>query len=193
MALLDVIKYGHPTLRKVAEPFEPGEITQQFVENMIETMKVKDGVGLAAPQVGNAKRFIVATDFDRIFTLINPVIVGYSETTETDIEGCLSIPGVQGQVTRPNKIIVRATDIDGKEIEIKTGGLLARVFQHEIDHLNGIMFLDRAPQSSLEWIENGDINYRPITLELLQQNYNQLYHQDRDELVYDPQVEIKTV
>ena len=193
MALLNVIKYGHPTLRKVAEPFEPGEITQQFVDDMIETMTVEDGVGLAAPQVGIAKRFIVATDFERIFTLINPVIVGYSETTETDIEGCLSIPGVQGQVARPSKIIVRATDIDGKEIEIKTGGLLARVFQHEIDHLDGVIFLDRADQSSFEWMEGGDNKNKPITLEHVQQNYNQLYHQDRDELVYDPQVEIKTV
>jgi peptide deformylase len=193
MALLNIIKYGHPTLRKVAEAYGPGEITQQFVNDMIETMKVKDGVGLAAPQVNVSKRFIVATDFEKTFALVNPVIIGYSETTEDEVEGCLSIPGLQGQVRRPVKIVVRAAEISGKQIEIKTSGLLARVLQHEIDHLNGIVYLDRADKSSLEWIEGGDKNAKPITLDQVQQNYSQLYHQTTENLVYERQAELRTI
>lgn len=193
MALLDVIKYGHPTLRKVAESYDTGEISQQFVNDMIETMKVKDGVGLAAPQVNVSKRFIVATDFEKTFALINPVIVGYSESTEEEVEGCLSIPGVQGKVNRPAKVVVRATEFGGKDIEIKASGLLARVFQHEIDHLNGILYLDRVEQNSLEWIDGGEQNSHPITLENVQQNYTQIYHQNQEDMVYERQVELKIV
>lgn len=193
MALLNVKKYGHPVLRQVAEKFEPGEITQKFIDDMLETMKAKDGVGLAAPQVGVSKRFIVVTDHDRTFTLINPEIVAYSEHKVPEVEGCLSIPGVQGEVQRPEKVVVRATDIDGKQIEIKTGGLLARVFQHEIDHLNGIVYLDRTEPSTMEWIEGNDGRSREITLQEIQDNFGQLYHQDREEVVYGPQAEIKTV
>lgn len=193
MALLNVIKYGHPVLRQVAEKYEPGEISQNFVDDMIETMKAKDGVGLAAPQVGVSKRFIVVMDMDKIFTLVNPEIIGYSEFTVPEVEGCLSIPGVQGEVIRPEKVVVKALDIDGTQLEIKTGGLLARVFQHEIDHLNGIVYLDRADPSTLEWLEGKDARSREITLPEIQENFKQLYHQGREKLAYEPKVEIKTV
>lgn len=185
MALLDVIKYGHPTLRQMAEPYAPGEIDGEFVQDMIETMKAKDGVGLAAPQVNVSKRFIVVFESDQLYTLVNPEIIAHSESTVTDIEGCLSIPGLQASVTRWEKVIVRALDIDGEKKEISARGLLSRVFQHEIDHLNGVLYLDRADLSTLTWINGGEDHYIPTTLEEVRREYKKLYHVERNELFFE--------
>ncbi len=185
MAVLDVIKYGHPTLRQMAEPYAPGEIDEQFVQDMIETMRTKDGVGLAAPQVNVSKRFIVVMEADQIHALVNPEIIAHSETQVTDTEGCLSIPGLQASVPRWEKVIVRAFDVNGEKKEISARGLLSRVLQHEIDHLNGVLYPDRADLSTLTWINGGEEHYIPTTLEEVRQEYIKLYHAERKELVFE--------
>ena len=110
---------------------------------MIETMYDANGVGLAAPQVGVLKRVIVIDIGDGPFALINPTIID-SWGEETDIEGCLSCPGFLGEVTRYAGVIVKGLDQQGQEITIEGEGLLARALQHEIDHLDGILFIDKA-------------------------------------------------
>jgi peptide deformylase len=152
MAKLEVIKYGHPTLRKIAEPVDKAEIDQGLIDDMIETMVKEDGVGLAAPQVNLLKRIIIASNLENIYVMINPEIEAYSEKSATDAEGCLSLPGLQAMVQRPEKIIVKALDREGKLLKITTTGLLARVVQHEIDHLNGVLYIDRMDADSLVWL-----------------------------------------
>ncbi|MEL6822446.1 MAG: peptide deformylase [Calditrichota bacterium] len=147
MAVLPVIKLGHSSLRKQAE-----EITvfddelRTLVDNMVETMRLNDGIGLAGPQVNILKRIFVIDLHVLDETLqakayINPEIVE-SEGSEKMEEGCLSIPFVRADVSRPNILTVRYQDIDGNQHEEKMDELLARVFQHELDHLNGVMFID---------------------------------------------------
>jgi len=113
------------------------------LDNMQETMKDALGVGLAAPQVGVSKRVIIVDLEDEVFELINPEIVS-SEGTQVDSEGCLSIPGIKGKVSRSEKVVVTGLNREGEMIEIEAEGLLARIFQHEIDHLNGVLFTDIA-------------------------------------------------
>ncbi|GAB4180983.1 MAG: peptide deformylase [Calditrichia bacterium] len=149
MALLKIITYGHPTLRKIAEPVK--EITDDIIklaDDMIDTMQVADGIGLAAPQVNKSIRMIVIgmdlIDEDlepRAF--INPEIIESSSDTEIMEEGCLSIPGIREDVERPVSIKVKFRNLDGAEEVMEADGLLARVFMHEIDHLNGVMFVDK--------------------------------------------------
>lgn len=141
-----------PALRQVSEPID--EITaevRQLAEDMFETMKDAEGVGLAAPQVGVLQRLVVIhipeghEDEDspeRHYTLINPQIVK-AGGRETLIEGCLSFPELAGEVERYSWVIVKATDPDGKSMRFRAKGLLARAVQHEIDHLDGILFFDR--------------------------------------------------
>ena len=123
----------------------------RLADDMVETMRQAHGVGLAAPQVGIPIRLFVAElpeDEDdpqsgRVYVLVNPKIVKASVTEVEGEEGCLSIPGIYGDVWRAEEVVVRAQDVHGKEIRIRAKGFLARVFQHEIDHLNGILFIDR--------------------------------------------------
>lgn len=115
---------------------------QQLIDDMIETMYEADGVGLAAPQVGILKRVVVIDVGDGPIVLINPEIIN-SSGEQIDSEGCLSVPNVTGEVKRPNKVTVRAMDREGQTIELTGKGLLARAFCHEIDHLNGILFIDK--------------------------------------------------
>jgi peptide deformylase len=148
MALRIIRKAGDPVLREAAK--EVRKITpvlKILLDDMVETMYSVQGVGLAAPQVGVGKRVIVvdARDEYGLLKLINPVITG-REGRETDVEGCLSFPGIQGEVERDHRITLRAFDPEGKEMEICAGGLLARALQHEIDHLDGVLFVDRAIQ-----------------------------------------------
>lgn len=145
MAVRIIRKAGDPVLREQAT--EVRKITpgiKALLEDMAETMYSVRGVGLAAPQVGIGKRVIVVDIRDEIglLKMINPVIT-VREGRETDVEGCLSFPGIHGDVERDYRITIRALDEEGKERELCVSGLLARALQHEIDHLNGVLFVDR--------------------------------------------------
>lgn len=113
-----------------------------IIEDMKETLYEKKGVGLAAPQIGILKRIIVIDIGEGPIVLINPVIV-YQKGEVTEIEGCLSVPGVWGTVTRPEKVIVRGQNPVGETVEIEGSGLLARAFCHEVDHLDGTIYTDK--------------------------------------------------
>ncbi len=143
------IRYiGDPILRKKAEKItEFDEKLQKFVEDMMEVMYVEDGIGLAAPQIGFSKQVIVVdaselVEDEEARAFINPKILS-SEGQETKEEGCLSIPGVREEVTRPEKILLEYQDVEGKVYKEEFDGWMARILQHEIDHLNGILFVDR--------------------------------------------------
>ena len=145
MAVLRVRKYGDPALRRRAEPV--GEITPEthrIVADMIETMYDEVGIGLAAPQVGVALRLIVVSDEEGrgAQVLVDPVIAAQGGEATAE-EGCLSIPGVFAPVTRSAWARVEARDADGRPVAIDARGLRARVLQHELDHLDGILFIDR--------------------------------------------------
>ena len=145
MAVLKVRKYGDPALRKSAIPV--GEVTpevRKIIADMTETMYDEVGIGLAAPQVGIALRLIVISDEEGrgVQALLNPAIVDRSGEV-TGEEGCLSIPGVFAPVTRAAQVKVEARSVDGKPLTIEARGLRARVLQHEIDHLDGVLFIDR--------------------------------------------------
>ena len=145
MAVLKVRKYGDPVLRRrAAEISEVTPAIHRTIADMVETMYDEAGIGLAAPQVGISLRLMVIGHDERREprALINPVIVdrGGQVTAE---EGCLSIPGVFAQVTRSEWVDLEATDVDGRPLKIHGRGLLARVLQHEMDHLDGVLFIDR--------------------------------------------------
>jgi len=162
MSILKVARMGHPVLRARAKSVDPAEIAspriQTLIDSMFETMQEYQGVGLAAPQVHESVRLFVAgfpprrgeaakeaDDEERVplMVLINPEIKVVGNATADDWEGCLSIPDVRGRVTRPVEIDVRAYDRRGRRIDIHAKGFTARVIQHETDHLNGVLFLDR--------------------------------------------------
>jgi peptide deformylase len=145
MAVLKVRKYGDPVLRKRAKPVET--VTPQiraFIADMVDTMYDEVGIGLAAPQIGISLRLMVVGHDDnrQARALINPVITeqGGSVTAE---EGCLSIPGIFAPVTRAEWVKLEAQDPEGQPVLITARGLRARVFQHEMDHLDGVLFIDR--------------------------------------------------
>ncbi|MFT9494280.1 peptide deformylase [Anaerosolibacter sp.] len=143
MAIRNILKDEDPTLRKKSREIE--KIDQRIItllDDMIDTMYEADGVGLAAPQVGVLKRMIVIDVGEGIIELINPVIVE-SAGEQIDVEGCLSIPGITGEVKRPARVVVRGLNRSGKTIEIIGEELLARALCHEIDHLDGILFTDK--------------------------------------------------
>jgi len=116
---------------------------RSLLDNMVQTMQEADGVGLAAPQVGVSLRVIVVDVGEGLIELINPVIVA-SEGCETGTEGCLSIPGMYGDVERFTSVTVQGLDRQGEPITVQGSGLLARALQHEIDHLEGVLFIERA-------------------------------------------------
>lgn len=133
-------------MRKTSKPVtEVTEKTKELIYDMLETMYVTNGVGLAAPQVGVLKRIIVidiTPEGSEPMVFINPEIVSTSGS-QTGDEGCLSVPGKAGTVTRPNEVTIRAVDLDMKEFEMTGTDLLARAFCHEIDHLDGIVYVDK--------------------------------------------------
>lgn len=140
MAIRNIRLEGDPILRKTSK--EVKEVTpkiQQLIDDMLETMYESNGVGLAAPQVGILKRVVVIDVGDGPLVMINPQLIE-SQGEQTGDEGCLSVPGVAGQVTRPNYVRVQALDEEMQEIEIEATELLARACCHEIDHLDGIMY-----------------------------------------------------
>lgn len=142
MALRQVRVQGDSVLEKVCRPVEKmTERTEILIEDMVETMYEYDGVGLAAPQVGVLRRIAVIDIGEGPIVLINPVVLETSGE-QTGDEGCLSLPGKAGQVTRPNYAKVRALNIDMEEYEIEGEGLMARALLHEIDHLDGHMYTE---------------------------------------------------
>ena len=151
MALRQIRNYKKDDiLRKKAKTVEKiDERLKLLISDMIDTMHQADGVGLAAPQVGILKRIVVIDVGDGVHALINPKIISRSGE-EIDYEGCLSIPGIRGKVRRPASVVVKALDRNGREIELKADGLLARAVCHETDHLEGILFIDKIIPGTLE-------------------------------------------
>ena len=143
MAKLKIVKMGDDILRKVCRPVE--KITPRIVtllDDMIETMRDADGVGLAAPQVGILRRIaVIEVEPGEVIELINPKIIAYAGEQEEQ-EGCLSIPGRWGITKRPKHVTVRATNRHGEQFDVSGSDLLARALCHEIDHLDGKMFID---------------------------------------------------
>jgi peptide deformylase len=146
----EILRDGHPTLRKVAKKVDPKEISdplfQQLIDDMFETMYAAPGVGLAAPQVNVSKRFFVMDVHDDEYdpaVVINPKIESAEEEIEMT-EGCLSVPGMVGEIVRFKRVAVSGLDRHGNKIRLEGDGLLAQCLQHEIDHLNGVLYVDKA-------------------------------------------------
>jgi|LSQX01.1.fsa_nt_gb peptide deformylase len=144
MAVLEIVTEGHPVLREKAEPVtQVTKRIRKLVKDMLETMYEASGVGLAAPQVGISQRIIVVDVGDGPVVLINPEITE-AMGTEIDTEGCLSIPGKWGYVERAQEVVVTGLNESGRSVRIRAEGLFARALQHEIDHLDGVLFIDKA-------------------------------------------------
>jgi peptide deformylase len=154
-----IVTYGNPILEKVSREIKSIKEIQINIPEFVETMYVKDGVGLAAPQVGINQR-IIAVDPTRgqikgeLLVLINPVIREKSEEMMDGKEGCLSFPGLDAEVLRHKKITVSALDAEGREQIIEAEGYKARIIQHEIDHLDGILLVDRMSPLERKLMEN---------------------------------------
>jgi peptide deformylase len=157
MAILDIVYYGDPRLEKLSEPVQ--EVTpeiRRFVKDMFETMYFTNGVGLSAPQVGVNQRILVidcsgGSDRNQQIALLNPVVTE-TQGEQKGPEGCLSFPGLFADVVRPNVVKVKGLDLDGKEVEVEGEGLLARALHHEIDHLDGVLFIQRMKKADREAI-----------------------------------------
>jgi peptide deformylase len=172
MTVNDIKIYPDPFLRIKSETVTGvDKETGELIKDMFEIMNVADGIGLAAPQIGISKRIIVISinekKFDKL-ALINPVIESYSTQTSILEEGCLSVPGVNAEVERPQKIVVKSLTRSGRLVEISADNLLARVLQHEIDHLDGILFIDRLNSQERKRVE--------VDIEALQKRYGTLIH-----------------
>jgi len=166
MALRQIRFVGDPVLRKRAHQVNrfDGDLAT-LVQDMAETMRYSNGVGLAAPQVGiTARVIVVETPLDedepgsgRLYAVINPEVARASQEMLDGLEGCLSIPGYVGEVTRHAAITVRGQDLKGRKIRIKAQGFVARVFQHEIDHLHGVLYIDKLTAPDRLWrVEDGE-------------------------------------
>jgi peptide deformylase len=167
MSILKVARMGHPVLRERARKVDPSEILtpsfQKLIDDMYETMDAYDGIGLAAPQVHESVRLMLVgineTEGEEhgqegagkgeeetsmsVYALINPEIKPLGRETEEGWEGCLSLPGLRGRVRRPNEVTLVALDREAKRVEMQLQGYPARVAQHEADHLDGVLFVDR--------------------------------------------------
>lgn len=166
MAVLDIVTVGDPRLRQRSRPVR--QITPQLlqlIDDMIETMYARDGVGLAAVQVGELLRLIVVEvpedenipDSGELYVVLNPEIVKTSRQTEVGREGCLSVPGFVGEVERAAEVSVRGLDVRGKPLRLRLRGYLARVFQHEIDHCDGVLYIDKLTAPDRIWeVRPGD-------------------------------------
>ena len=151
-----IITYGNSVLRSPAENVEEfNDEIKALIERMYVVMAEVRGLGLAAPQMGVPKRIFVYDVGEGPHALVNAKIVS-SKGEEVSIEGCLSIPGLQGEVPRAEKVVVAGIDENGKKVKIKAEGLLARVLQHEMDHLDGTLFVDRADPETLETVSAAD-------------------------------------
>lgn len=166
MPAREVIIIPHPTLRKKAAPVSDfGAEIQQLIDDMIVTLHEESGAGLAAPQV-NVSQQVILVEFGSeedesipptLYVTINPKITRFSKELVSGAEGCLSIPGLMGEVERSQEIVVEGRDRHGEALKMKLRGWVARIFQHEIDHLNGILFTDRTTN-----VWETDENYNPV-------------------------------
>ncbi len=154
-----ILKYGAPELRNANKPvdFFSKEL-EKLAKDMLETMYVSPGIGLAAPQIGYNIRLAtidlsLGKDASQLITICNPEIIS-AEGEQSSDEGCLSIPDFSDTVTRPLRMVVRGWNLDGREIRFEAEGLLARCFSHEIDHLNGILFIDHLSSLKRTLIRN---------------------------------------
>lgn len=158
MSILRIAQMGHPVLREVAESVDPEVIPteefQAFLEDLLETMDEYDGAGLAAPQVHVSLRVVVLTLDDETGPefLINPVITPLTEETSRTYEGCLSVEGMRGAVDRPNHVRLEALDRDGEPIAYELKGFPAVVVQHECDHLDGVLYIDKVDIKTLAFM-----------------------------------------
>jgi len=152
MPVREIITVPHPTLRRKAQRVTTFDAAlRRLVDDMIETMRAAPGVGLAAPQVNVAQRVIVVEFEDeeqgvphQLYAVVNPRVVWAAPEMEWGVEGCLSIPGLAGEVPRARAVTVVGQDPHGQPLRLDLEGWVARIFQHEIDHLNGVLFTDRA-------------------------------------------------
>jgi peptide deformylase len=179
MTELQIVTLPDEVLRKKARPVTRfDDNLQTFIDDMIETMRVANGVGLAAPQIGQSLQLAVIetlpeTDEEgnevensrELFVIINPRIVWESRDVIDGIEGCLSIPGYVGEVERAYAVRVRAQDRRGKQIKLRLKGWTARIFQHEIDHLNGVLYIDKLTDREKFWTDEEYYNMRQAELE----------------------------
>lgn len=166
MPAREVIIIPHPTLRKKADPVTDfGEETQQLIEDMIITLHQESGAGLAAPQV-NVSQQVILVEFGSeedetipptMYVAVNPKITRFSQELVMGAEGCLSIPGLMGEVERSQEIVVEGQDRFGKPLKMKLRGWVARIFQHEIDHLHGILYTDKTTN-----VWETDEDYNPV-------------------------------
>ena len=160
MSLLKITRLGHPKIRQGTDPVSSEELQtqeiQRLIDDMVETMRDAHGVGIAAPQVHVSKQIIVievSPENPRypnqpavpLTVLINPAIMDHTETTEDGWEGCLSVPDLRGLVPRWTRVKINGLDRGGQAVQVEAEGFFARVIQHEVDHLNGRVFLDRLP------------------------------------------------
>ena len=146
MAILNILKEGDEALRKISRPVDaitPRILT--LLDDMHETLAVAQGIGLAAPQVGVLRRIVIVEIDDVRYEMINPEIIETSGVQE-EIEGCLSVPDKCGVVKRPARVKIKALDRNGKEYTVEADGLMARCFCHETDHLNGVLYIDKAEE-----------------------------------------------
>jgi len=159
MATREIISLPDPVLRLKARKVPAvTEDVRSLIDDMVETMRLAPGVGLAAPQVGDSRRVIVVEYAEppeqegeparppKLFALVNPELVRHSPDPVAGVEGCLSIPGYLGEVERYESITIKGLNRQGESARIKASGWLARIFQHEIDHLDGTLFIDRASE-----------------------------------------------
>ena len=150
MAVRKISLKGEPVLHRRAEEVRPEYLlTKEFkalVEDMVETMYANNGVGIAAPQVGVSLRLFIAQSSDGPVALVNPVFTDKSWKTTRDEEGCLSVPGTFGTILRSKSLNVRALSVSGDSLSFKAEGYFARILQHEMDHLDGILIVDRMKQ-----------------------------------------------
>ena len=164
---LEIVKMPNAGLREKTKPvIKIDDNLQTLIDEMIETMREAQGVGLAAPQIGRNMRMAVIESLPKeddegneipdsrdLFVVINPEIVWHSNEIVSGIEGCLSIPGYLGEVDRSESIRVRALNREGKKVKLKLNGWTARIFQHEIDHLDGVLFIDKLTSPENLWTE----------------------------------------
>ncbi|MCY3612570.1 MAG: peptide deformylase [Gemmatimonadetes bacterium] len=150
MAVLEIEIMGAKVLREKASPVDVvTDESRALIRDMFDTMYDAEGIGLAAPQVGISQRILVVdvaeeeVEERHVHALVNPVVVEASRETGKETEGCLSIPGLEETVTRPLQVVVEALSPDGEQVRIEADGLLARALQHELDHLDGVLFIDR--------------------------------------------------
>lgn len=153
MAIRKIVTLPDPVLRKKSRPVKSFDADlQTLIDDMVDTMREAPGVGLAAPQLGILQRIIVVEYGDdddetvpaKLFMVVNPEITRTTDETDFGVEGCLSIPNVVGEVERPIAVTVKGQSPRGQNVKYKLEGWLARIFQHEIDHLNGVLFIDKA-------------------------------------------------